>query len=109
MDPSSLAILKRCIGRCGDPGVRNLPNLNDAIVMVSDPTNVSIPQALQIAHQYFRARQYPEAKAIYQQILQVDLSQPKVMHMLGLIDLNTGQLAAAEQWLRQSLALDPND
>ncbi len=57
----------------------------------------------------FNAGDYKTSKPMFERILSVDDSQPKVYYFLGLIAVNEGDNAAAKQHLSKFVELDPED
>ncbi len=66
-------------------------------------------ELLQSALQFHRAGQLDRAEQIYRQILQLDPRHPDALHLLGVIDLETGRLDHALDSIAKAIALDPTN
>jgi Flp pilus assembly protein TadD len=69
---------------------------------------LSVPQALEMAWQFFQANQLPQAEQLFRQILQVDPNQVDALHLLGIISLQTGRDSLALYYLQAALRLRPD-
>ncbi|MDP7469145.1 MAG: sulfotransferase [Alphaproteobacteria bacterium] len=67
-----------------------------------------IQQTLDLAVQHHTAGRLPEAKGIYQQILQVDPNQPIALHLLGVIAHQVGKNDIALELITKALAIKPD-
>ncbi|MBF0587664.1 MAG: tetratricopeptide repeat protein [Magnetococcales bacterium] len=65
---------------------------------------LSIPQAIQHALNHHQAGQFPEAEAIYRQILSADPNQPDALHLLGAIAQQFGQVDDAIHLMERAVA-----
>jgi len=68
-----------------------------------------IPGALQSAMQHHQRGQFPQARALYRQILQADPGQPDALHLLGLIEHQQGNSAQAIELIGQAIQARPED
>ena len=69
---------------------------------------LTIQQTLDLAVQHHTAGRLPEAKGIYQQILQVDPNQPIALHLLGVIAHQVGKNEIAVDFITKVLAIKPD-
>ena len=70
---------------------------------------VFIAGTLQIAIQHHQNGHFPQAKTLYQQILQADPAHPDALHLLGLIEHQQGNSARAIQLIGQAIKARPSD
>ncbi len=68
----------------------------------------TIPEALQIAVQQHQTGKLDAAERIYRQILAVQANHPDVLHLLGTLHLQRGDLITAVELLRQAIAASPH-
>jgi len=68
---------------------------------------LTIQQALDLAVQHHTAGRLPQAKSIYQQILQTDDSQPVALHLLGVIAHQVGKNDIAVDLITKALVIKP--
>ncbi|MCI0457583.1 MAG: tetratricopeptide repeat-containing glycosyltransferase family protein [Gemmataceae bacterium] len=68
----------------------------------------TVPEALDLAVQHHRAGDLLQAEQIYQEILQEDPNQVDVLHLLGLIAYQMGQLEQASASMGRALRLRPD-
>jgi tetratricopeptide (TPR) repeat protein len=68
-------------------------------------THAALNQALQ----HHQAQQWQAAEAQYQQILTLDASNARTLHLLGVLAQQTGRPHQAITWLRQAIAHHPAD
>lgn len=66
-----------------------------------------IPEALQVAMEHHRAGRLPSAKAIYQQILQIEPNHPDALHLLGAVAHQEGKEEIAFELISKALKLHP--
>jgi predicted O-linked N-acetylglucosamine transferase (SPINDLY family) len=64
-------------------------------------------QWLQQALQHHQQGQLAEAEALYRQVLSADQQQPDALNLLGVLALQVGHPAVAEELITQSLAIAP--
>ena len=69
---------------------------------------LTVDQALRIAHQHHQAGQLPQAEALYRQILQQDPNHSEALHLLGVIAYQAGRHDLAVELIRRAIALQPN-
>ncbi len=67
----------------------------------------SVVELLQAAREQHRRGQWPQADALYQQVLDVEPRQVEALRMRGLIAHKLGRPELALRYLRQSLEVDP--
>ncbi len=67
----------------------------------------SIPQAMQVAFSHYQAGRYPQAEAIFHQILRVMPRQPDALHLLGAIALQGAKIDEAIQLISRAIAVNP--
>ena len=65
-------------------------------------------QAIQAAVQHHRAGQLMQARRLYQQILCEDPNHADALHMLGVLEIQTGNYAAAVDLIRKAISLSPS-
>jgi predicted O-linked N-acetylglucosamine transferase (SPINDLY family) len=70
-------------------------------------TQLSVRQALDLAHSLARAGRLGEAGGIYRQVLQSDADQVEALHGLGLVLAVARRFEEAAERLGRALALDP--
>jgi tetratricopeptide (TPR) repeat protein len=70
--------------------------------------SLNIRQTLDLAVQHQNAGRLPEAKSIYQQILQADPNQPHALHLLGVIAIQAGKNDIAVDLITKALAINPD-
>jgi predicted TPR repeat methyltransferase len=73
-----------------------------------EDTRMTLGEALALAVAKHRDGRYPEAAAIYQQILGVDPDNVDALHFLGVAELQAGRAADALAHLDRALALAPD-
>jgi len=66
-------------------------------------------QNYQIAEDYFKKNNLPQAEALCRQILIVEPQHADTLHLLGLIGAQTGHLQEAESLIYQAINLKPSD
>jgi protein O-GlcNAc transferase len=71
-------------------------------------SQLSIEQTFQIALQYHRAGQLPQAEKLYRQVLSPQPKHAGALHYLGVIAYQMGQMDAAVDLIRQAIALQPD-
>ena len=69
---------------------------------------LAIQQAIDLAFNYHKAGDLPNAEGIYQKILQTDPNQPVALHLLGLIAHQVGNNETAFNLITKALAINPN-
>jgi tetratricopeptide (TPR) repeat protein len=69
---------------------------------------ILVPQALDLAVQYHRAGNLPQAEQIYREILQVDPQHADALHLLGLIAHQVGNHELAIEYMSEALRLKPD-
>ena len=69
---------------------------------------LTIQQDIDLAMQHHKAGRLSEAESIYQQILQVDPSQPDTLNLLGVIAYQVGKNDIAVNLITKALAIKPN-
>jgi len=70
-------------------------------------SQISIPQALQIAIEHHGAGRLPEAESIYRQVLAVEPRNPDALHLLGLISTAGGNYPVAIDLISRAIAIGP--
>lgn len=76
-----------------------------------DPETVqelSIDEALQVAVQLHRLREFENAELIYRRVLEVLPEQPDALHFLGVLLHQRGRYEDAIKCIEKSIALDPS-
>ena len=66
-----------------------------------------VRQSLQVALRLHQSRQLDTAEKIYREILAVDPNFADAWHLLGLIELQTGRHAAAQEKIERAISLRP--
>ncbi|MDY6991574.1 MAG: glycosyltransferase, partial [Pseudomonadota bacterium] len=66
-------------------------------------------QNYQVAEDYFKKNNLPQAEALCRQILVIEPQHADTLHLLGLIGAQTGHLQEAEGLIYQAVTLKPND
>lgn len=69
---------------------------------------MSVPQAVAVGHEHFRAGRLAEAAGVFRQVLQVAPDEPGALHYLGVIACQQGQPDAGLDLIRRSIALQPD-
>ncbi len=69
---------------------------------------LTIQQAINLGLEHHNAGRLPEAKRIYQQILQTNPDLPVVLHLLGVIAHQVGKNSIAIDLIAKALANNPN-
>jgi len=64
---------------------------------------------MQMAYSHFQAGRYPQAEAIFHQILRVSPKQPDALHLLGTIALQGAKIDEAIQLIRRAISVNPNN
>lgn len=72
-----------------------------------DQPPLTIPEALELAWQHYAAGRLPQSASLYRQIIQADSNQPVALHLLGLIEHQTGNGEAAVDLIRKAVTLQP--
>ncbi|HMD53211.1 MAG TPA: tetratricopeptide repeat protein [Phycisphaerae bacterium] len=78
------------------------------------PTNdpqtptMNMHEALNLAIGHHQAGRLAEAEAIYLQILRLEPKQPDALHLLGMIELQTGRGQRAVDLIKQAIDIDPS-
>ncbi|WP_448269294.1 tetratricopeptide repeat protein [Nostoc sp. DSM 114159] len=67
----------------------------------------TIPDALQLASQYYQSKRFTQAEEIYRQIIDVDSQQSEAFYGLGLLAQQQEQYQNAEQFFQAALQLQP--
>jgi tetratricopeptide (TPR) repeat protein len=67
----------------------------------------TISEALAIAIQHHNARRLQDAEKIYRQILEVEPDHAEALHLLGVINAQTGNHRLAVEYLRRALTVKP--
>jgi len=68
---------------------------------------MTLQQAFDLAHQHYQAARWREAGHVYRQILAQDPNQPDVLHLLGLISIQSGDAGAGIELIRQAIRINP--
>jgi predicted O-linked N-acetylglucosamine transferase (SPINDLY family) len=71
-------------------------------------SQLSIPQAFNLALQHQQAGRLGQAETLYRQILAVQPDHAEALHLLGLIAFDAHRFAEGEDYLRRAIALAPN-
>ena len=82
--------------------------LGKATIPPPDQQTLTIQQSLELAAQYHKAGDLPQAGDIYQQVLQADPNQPDALHLLGLIAYQGGKNDIAVGFITKALAIKPD-
>jgi len=82
---------------------------NQAPMAKTSTQTAFIAGALQSAIAQHQSGHIPQAKALYQQILQADPNQPDALHLLGLIEHQQGDSARGLALMQQAIQARPND
>ena len=77
-------------------------------IRAPEQQTLTIQQDLDLAMQHHKAGRLSEAESIYQQILQVDPSQPDTLNLLGVIAYQVGKNDIAVNLITKALAIKPN-
>lgn len=89
---------KRCCGQhANTPAIRSHPT----------PTSPSIPQTLQAALEHHQAGRLPQAKTLYQQVLQAAPNNPDALHFMGLLAHQMGEIGMAVAYIQKAITLQP--
>ncbi|WP_322703267.1 tetratricopeptide repeat protein [Nostoc sp. DedQUE04] len=67
----------------------------------------TIPDALQLASQYYQSKRFTQAEEIYRQIIDLDSQQSEALYGLGLLAQQREQYQNAEQFFQAALQLQP--
>ncbi|MGF1935085.1 MAG: tetratricopeptide repeat protein [Nostoc sp. ChiQUE02] len=67
----------------------------------------TIPEALQLAVQHYRAKRFIQAEEVYRQIIDVNPKQLEALYGLGMLAQQQGQYQNAEQFFQSALQLQP--
>ncbi|WP_445629182.1 tetratricopeptide repeat protein [Nostoc sp. DSM 114167] len=67
----------------------------------------TIPDALQLASQYYQSKRFTQAEEIYRQIIDLDPQQSEAFYGLGLLAQQQEQYQNAEQFFQAALQLQP--
>ncbi len=70
--------------------------------------SLTLSQAIDLGMQYQQARQFDEARALYRKVLGIDGNNVDALHLLGTVNYQTGNYAAAVKWIDRALALKPH-
>ena len=65
-------------------------------------------QALKVAFEHHKAQRYPQARAIYEQILQYDPSNAHALHLLGVLEFHVGRYMRAVEFMERAIAVRGN-
>lgn len=68
-----------------------------------------IPQAMQAAFAHYQAGRYPQAEAIFHQILRVVPKQPDALHLLGAIALQGAKIDEAIKLISKAIGVNPSN
>lgn len=71
------------------------------------PTEISLTDALRMAIEMQRSRQFDAAETLYQRILQVAPQQPDALHLLGTLHHQTGRSDDGIKLIEQAIAIEP--
>lgn len=69
----------------------------------------AIPQAMQVAFSHYQAGRYPQAEAIFHQILRVAPRQADALHLLGAIALQGAKIDEAVQLISRAISVNPSN
>lgn len=75
---------------------------------MSNPTQMTIPQALELATRQHQAGALAQAEGIYRQILAAKPDHPQALHQLGVLYFQAGQAQQAAPLLSRAVQLDPS-
>lgn len=70
---------------------------------------VSIDEAIKIAIAHHQAGRFPEAEAIYQDILRADGSNADALRLYGALSMQAGRVDVAHALMEKGLKFDPNN
>jgi predicted TPR repeat methyltransferase len=70
-------------------------------------TEISLTDALRMAVELQRSRQFDAAETLYQRILQVAPRQPDALHLLGMLHHQTGRSDEGIALIEQAIAIEP--
>jgi predicted O-linked N-acetylglucosamine transferase (SPINDLY family) len=82
---------------------------DEALAASRRAETASIPQAIQVALEHHLAGRLPQAESIYQQILQVEPSQPDALHYLGVIAHQVGKIDIAVELIGKAIRANPSN
>ena len=68
-----------------------------------------IPQAMRMALAHHQAGRFPQAEAIYHQVLRASPRHPDALHLLGAIALNDARIEESIRWISQAIAIQPRN
>ncbi|MBT4701498.1 MAG: tetratricopeptide repeat protein [Rhodospirillaceae bacterium] len=74
----------------------------------SDPQNLTMDQALDLAVQHHNAGDLEQAEEIYQQILEADPKHPVALHLLGVVASQVGEFEDAAELISSALEIVPD-
>lgn len=83
--------------------------LEKARLTVAHTEEVSIPTALQLAVEHHKAGRFPQAKAIYQKILQVEPNDPDALQLSGVIAHQTEEDEIAVEYIDKAIRARPSN
>src|SRR5947207_8897558 len=69
---------------------------------------MTVDQILDQAMQLHQAGNLPQARRAYQEILKQSPNHPDALHLLGLIELQTGSAQAGIDRIRQAISIRPD-
>ena len=72
------------------------------------PRRLTLQQVLELAVQHHNAGRFPQAKQIYQQILQSEPDQPVALHLLGVTAYQEQEHTLAVDLITKALAIQPD-
>lgn len=75
----------------------------------SDFREATISQMLKEGTALHQAGKWKEANMVYQAILELEPSQPDAYHLLGVLDLQNGQVASAIQQIEKAISINLNN
>jgi Flp pilus assembly protein TadD len=82
------------------------PSSNTAQPSTSEQ-QASLLQTLESALEHHNAGELPEARSLYQRVLQLDPNQPAALHLLGVLAHQLGDHTVAENLITKAIALQP--
>lgn len=70
---------------------------------------MTIQEAIQSAVAHHNAGRFPEAEALYRQVLTTDPNQPDALHLLGVLAFQCNHLEPAQELISRAIAIYPTD
>src|SRR4051794_7085519 len=91
--------------KADNPDMSGAASDADAPPATGAPADPSLLLQLRAGIEHHRNGRLAEAEQLYRQVLQADPRQPDALHYLGVVALQVGQFATAEQLIGAALQL----